>query len=298
MIARKNCYFFPLNSEALDKVVGAKICTKFDIRAAYNRIRVKVENEWITAFCSRYGHYKYRVMHFGVVNGPATFQGHINLVLREYLDILYIAYLDDILIYSVDHSKHTEAACLVLKRLLKHGLFVKLAKCMFSVTEISFLGFILTTDRVKIEPSRVSTISEWPKPSTNREIQVFLGFANFYQRFIMGLSRIVNSLIGMLTGGIQGKFKEVLFVLTLEARTSFCNLQKAFTTAPLLCHFDPLLPIQIETDASGIAIPSILPQARSGTGYWHPVAFAQKNDSYRAQLQYRKIRNASYCRGL
>ncbi len=274
MIARKNCYPFPLISEALDKVVGAKICTKFDIRAAYNQIRVKVEDEWKTAFCSRYGHYKYRVMYFEVVNGPATFQGHINLLLREYLDILCIAYLDDILIYSVDRSKHTEAVYLVLKRLLKHGLFVKLEKCMFSVTEISFLGFILTTDRVKMELSRLSTISEWPKPNTNREIQVFLRFPNFYQRFIIGLSRIVNSSIRMLTGEIQGKFKGLLFVLTLEARTSFCNLQKAFTTAPLLCHFDPLLSIQIETDASRIAISSILPKARSETGYWHPVAFA------------------------
>ena len=95
-----------------------------------------------------------------VVNGPAIFQSYINSVLREYLDILCISYLDDILIYSVDPSKYTETVCQVLKRLLKHSLFVKLEKCVFSLTEISFLGFILTTEGVKIEPSHMSTTSE------------------------------------------------------------------------------------------------------------------------------------------
>ena len=212
-------------------------------------------------------------MPFEVVNGQATFQGYINSVLREYLDILCIAYLNDILIYSVDPSKHIEAVRQVLKSLLKHGLFVKLEKYVFSVTEISFLGFILTTEGVKMEPSRVSTISEWPEPASHREIQVFLGFANFYRRFIMGFSRIVGGLTGMLTGGTQGKFKGVPFDLTLEARTSFCNLQKAFTTAPLLRHFDPLLPIRMETDASGFVISAILSQAHPETRHWHPVAF-------------------------
>lgn len=273
LITRKNRYPLPLISEALDRFVGAKIYTKLDIRAAYNRIRVKAGDEWKTAFRSRYGHYEYRVMPFGVVNDPATFQGYINSVLREYLDILCIAYLVDILIYSVDPSKHTEAVRQVLKRLLKHSLFVKLEKCVFSVTEIYFLGFILTTEGVKMEPSRLSTISEWPEPTTHREIQVFLGFTNFYRRFIMGFSRIVGGLTGMLTGGTQGKFKGVPFVLTSEARTSFHNLQKAFTTAPLHRHFDPLLPIRMETDASGFAISAFLSQAHPETGHWHLVAF-------------------------
>ncbi len=276
LITQKNRYPLPLISEALDRIVGAKIYTKLDIRPAYNRIRVKAGDEWKTAFRSRYGHYEYRVMPFGVVNGPATFQGYINLVFREYLDILYIAYLDDILIYSVNPFKHTEAVRQVLKRLLKNGLFVKLEKCMFNVTEISFLGFILITEGVKMELSRKSTISEWPEPTSHRDIQVFLRFVNFYRRFIMGFSRIVSGLTGMLTGGTQRKLKGVPFDLTSEARTSFCNLQKAFITAPLLRHFDLLLPIRMETDASSFAISAILPQAHSKTGNWHSVAFWSK----------------------
>ena len=83
-------------------MVGAKIFPKLDIRAAYNRIRVREKDEWKTAFRSQYRHYKYRVIPFGVVNGPGTFQSYINLVLRKYLDLFCIAYLDDILIYSKD----------------------------------------------------------------------------------------------------------------------------------------------------------------------------------------------------
>lgn len=108
-------------------------------------------------------------MPFGVVNSPATFQEYINSVLREYLDRLCIAYLDDIFIYSVDPAQHTNDVQAVLKRLLKHGLFVKLEKCVYHVKEISFLGFLLTTEEVKIQPNRVSTIAEWPEPTTFRE---------------------------------------------------------------------------------------------------------------------------------
>ena len=279
MITQKNRYPLPLISEALDRVVGAKIYTKLDIRAAYNRIRIRAGDEWKTAFRSRYGHYEYRVMPFGVVNGPATFQGYINSVLREYLDRLCIAYLDDILIYSVDPAQHTNDIRAVLKRLLKHGLFVKLEKCVFRVKEISFLGFLLTTEAVKMEPSRVSNIAEWPEPTNFREIQVFLGFANFYRRFIMGFSRIVGGLTDMLKGGTQGKFKGVPFTFTPEARISFLNLRTAFTTAPLLRHFDPLLPIRMESDASGFAISAILSQAHPETGHWHPVAFWSRKKS-------------------
>lgn len=170
LITKKNRYPLPLISEALDRVIGAKLFTKLDIRAAYNRIRVREGDEWKTAFRSRYGHYEYRVMPFGVVNGPATFQGYINSALRDYLDLFCIAYLDDILIYSENAKTHTQDVRRVLERLLKHGLFVKLEKCVFGVSEISFLGFVLTTDGVKMDPSRVSTIEEWPVPKSFRDI--------------------------------------------------------------------------------------------------------------------------------
>ncbi len=214
-----------------------------------------------------------RVMPFGVVNGPATFQGYINSVLRKYFDRLCITYLNDILVYSLDIMQHTNDVRAVLKRLLKNELFVKLEKCVLRVEEISFLGFLLTTEGVKMEPSRVFTIVEGPQPTTFREIQVFLGFANIYRRFIMGFSRIIGRLTDILKRRTQGKFKGVPFDFTPEARASFLNLRIAFTTAQLLWHFDPLLPICIETDDSGFAILAIVSQAHLGTRHWHPVVF-------------------------
>ncbi len=162
LITRKNGYLLPLISEALNRVVGAgaKIDTKLNISAVHNRIRVEEGDEWKTAFRARYCHYEYRVMPFGVVNGPATFQGYINSVLREYLDRLCIAYLDDILVYSLDLTQNKNDFRAVLKRLLKHRLFVKLEKYIFCVEEISFLGSLLTIKGERMEPSRVFTIAE------------------------------------------------------------------------------------------------------------------------------------------
>ena len=195
------------------------------------------------------------------------------------MDKLCITYLDDILIYSVNPAQYTNDVRAILKRLLKYGLFVKLEKCVFCVKEISFLEFLLMTEGVKMEPSRVSTIAEWPEPTTFREIQVFLGFANFYRRFIMGFSRIVTGLTDMLKDGTQGKFQGVIFTFTPKARTSFVNFCTAFTTAPFLRHFDCLLPIHIELDASSLAISTILSQAHPETRHWHPVAFWSRKNS-------------------
>lgn len=193
--------------------------------------------------------------------------------MREYLDLFCIAHLDDILIYSEDIKSHTHDVRKALERLLKHGLFVKLEKCVFGVSEIGFLGFILPTEGVKVDPLRVSTIMDWPLPKSFRDIQVFLGFANFYRRFIREFSRIVGGLTAMSKGSSKGKFPGMNFHLTKNAKSSFHHLCSAFTTAPTLRHFDPLLFIRVETNALGFAISGILSQQHPETGQWHPVAF-------------------------
>lgn len=135
------------------------------------------------------------------------------------------------------------------------------------------MGFILTTEGVKIDPLRVSTIMDWPLPKSFRDIQVFLGFANFYRRFIREFSRIVRGLTAMLKGSSKDKFQGMNFHLTEDAESSFHQLFLAFTTAPMLCHFDPLLFICVETNALGFAISEILSQQHPETGQRHPVAF-------------------------
>src|SRR5436190_24161110 len=127
-------------------------------------------------------------MLFGLCNAPGSFQGYINDVIRECLDKFAVAYLDDILIYSNTFEEHIEHVRLVLEKLLAHGLFVKLEKCEFHVQKISFLGFVISPEGISMDPARISTISDWPVPHSVLDVQIFLGFANFYRRFIAELA--------------------------------------------------------------------------------------------------------------
>jgi hypothetical protein len=135
-ITRKNRYPLPLISEAIDRLSGAKFYTKLNIRAAHHWVRVVEGDEWKTAFRTRYGHYKYIVMPFGLANAPAVFQSYINATLRPYLDVFVIAYLDDKVVYSSTVEEHRKHVPTVLEALLKAGLYLKLRKCKFNAKEI------------------------------------------------------------------------------------------------------------------------------------------------------------------
>ena len=289
LLTKKNWYPLPLIGKALDRLSGAKIYTKLDIRVAYNQVRMKEGDEWKTAFWTWYGHYEYCVMPFGLANALATFQGFLNYALRDLLDICCIAYLDDILIYSDDDAEHVEHVRAVLKRLQEHGLYVKLEKCEFHTWCVGFVGYVVTPNGVSMEEDHVSTIRDWPEPQTHREVQVFLGFTNFYQRFIHQYSDLTQPLSNLLVGGKQGKFTGP-FSFSDEARSTFVELKEKFSSTPMLRHFDPEKAVRLETDASAFTIAGILSQ--QGTGepgadwcrststiegdtavHWHPVAF-------------------------
>jgi hypothetical protein len=139
----RNRHPLPLISETLDRLSGAKRFTRLDLRDAYHRIRIKRGDEWKTAFRTRYGHFEYTVMPFGLTNAPATFQSYINQALMGYLDIICIAFLDDIMVYSERVEDHTEHLLKILERLKQYSLYAKLSKCLFSVTEVEFLGYIV-----------------------------------------------------------------------------------------------------------------------------------------------------------
>jgi transposase InsO family protein len=266
-ITIKNRYPLPLIPETLDRLGKARIFTKLDLRGAYNLVRVKDGDEWKTAFRTRYGHYECRVMPFGLTNAPAVFQHFMNDVFRDVLDDFTVIYLDDILIYSTDPSKHDEHVRIVLERLIKHGLYCSADKCEFSVTTTEFLGFILSPSGISMASTKVSAIMDWPEPTKLREIQQFLGFANFYRRFIRGYSRIIMPLTKLLR-------KNTDFLFDDAARKAFNTIKQAFASADFLRHFDPDLPTVIETDSSDYAISAILSQYHGPT--LHPVAFMSR----------------------
>src|SRR5436190_7368487 len=270
-ITIKNRYPLPLISELLDRLKGAKFFTKLDVREAFNRLRIAHGDEFKTAFRTRYGHFEYLVMPFGLCNAPGSFQAYINDVIREYLDKFAVAYLDDILIYSNTLEEHIEHVRLVLKKLFAHGLFVKLEKCEFHVQKISFLGFVISPEGISMDPARISTISDWPIPRSVTDIQIFLGFANFYRRFIDGYSRVVMPITSLLRTKGNPPFE-----WTPAAQEAFDRLKYLFTSAPILRHFDPDLQITLHSDSSGFALSGIISQPHldhNGHSLLHPVAY-------------------------
>lgn len=280
-ITIKDRYPLPLIGETLDRLRDAKVFTSLDLRNAYHRVRIRPGDEWKTAFRTRYGHYEYCVMPFGLSNAPATFQAYINESLAGLVDMICVVYLDDILIYSSDPAQHTTHVRQVLERLRQHNLFVKLSKCTFSSQSVDFLGYVVSPTGVSMESSRIETIKDWPEPENVREVQVFIGFANFYRRFIENFSAIARPITSLMRGKKKGQ-PAPLFQWKDEEQQAFDQLKAAFTSAPILVHFDPIKPRRVETDASAFAYAGILSQpgqwpVKDGRKpIWHPVAFYSK----------------------
>ena len=162
-------------------------------------MRIWEGDEWKTAFRTCYGYFEYQVISFGLSNAPATFQGYVNKILAEKFDIFVIVYLDNILIYTEDPGQpYVEAVCYVLNQLWKHSFFTNLKKCWFYQDKVCFLNYIVSSKIISIKPEKIKIVKDWPEPKSLCNIQVFLGFANFYWRFIQGFGRIAALLTSIL----------------------------------------------------------------------------------------------------
>ncbi|KAI2661165.1 Transposon Tf2-9 polyprotein [Labeo rohita] len=252
---------------ALEQLRLAVIFTKLDLRSAYNLIKIRKGDEWKTAFVTPTGHYEYQVMPYGLVNAPSVFQNFIHEVLREFLHHFAIVYIDDILIYSNSEAEHPHHVAEVLQRLREHQLYLKAEKCSFHQKSVQFLGYIIDHHRVRMDEGKVEAVVSWTKPNSIKELQRFLGFANFYRRFIKGYSQITNPLTNLLKGHPK------TLNWTTEATTSFETLKKAFTQAPLLTHPDPNLPFVVEVDASTTGVGAVLSQHHGNPPRLHPCAY-------------------------
>ncbi|UTT90593.1 hypothetical protein NDA17_001888 [Ustilago hordei] len=272
-ITVKNRAPLPLIEEQLFLLRKARIYTKLDLRAAYNLIRIAKGDEWKTAFGTQLGLYEYLVMPFGLANAPAHFQSFINDIFRDIIGIYVVVYLDDFLIFSDTEEAHVKHVTEVLTCLRSNRLFAKLSKCEFHTKTVEFLGYIIKPMGIEMDPEKVHTVKEWPMLESIHDIQRFLGFANFYRRFIAHFARIAKPLTALVKP-IE-RFKK--FELPEEAQQAFHKLIQAFTSAGVLQHFDYHLPTRLETDASDFAIAGVLKQEHEGQ--WHPVAFYSRKMS-------------------
>jgi hypothetical protein len=272
-ITRKDRYPLPLIQETLNTISKAKWFTKLDVSAAFHRIRIKEGDEWKTAFRTRFGLYEWLVTPFGLVGAPSTFQRYINWILRDCLDEFCSAYIDDVLIYTDGSKKqHEEHVKKILTKMDDAGLQLDIDKCEFSVTSTKYLGFYIEAGKgLRMDPQKVAAIREWNLPTSIKGVQGFLGFANFYRRFIHKFSELARPLTALTKKENVGQ----PFVLNREAQTAIEALKEAFITAPMLAQWDPDRETQIETDASGYCSGGTLMQ-KDDEGFFRPVAYYSK----------------------
>ena len=227
----------------------------------------------MTAFRTRYGLFEWMVTPFGLANAPSTFQKYINWALRDYLDDFCSAYVDDILIYSggsrEEHQDHVQK---VLQRLRDAGLQLDIDKCEFEVQSTKYLGFVIEAGKgIRMDPAKIEALTNWEAPTSKKGVQSFLGFANFYRRFIKDFSRLAMPLLSLVQ-------KDALFRWTDEADEAFKKFKEMFVTAPILVRFNYERETIIEADSSGWCVGGTLFQV-DDDGVLRPCAYFLKKNS-------------------
>ncbi|XP_052736041.1 uncharacterized protein LOC108336753 [Vigna angularis] len=256
----KNKYPLPRIDDLLDQLQGASVFSKIDLRSGYHQIRVKEGNIQKTAFRSRYGHYEYVVMPFGVTNAPAIFMDYMNRIFRPYLDKFVVVFIDDILIYSKSHEEHEEHLRVVLGVLKEKELYAKLSKCEFWMKSVQFLGHVVSTEGISMDPAKVRVVLEWASPHLVTEVRSFVGLAGYYRRFIEGFSKIVAPLTQLTR-------KDHPFAWTDRCEESFQELKRKLTSAPVLVIPDTAKPFEVYCDASHQGLGCVLMQERRAVAY-------------------------------
>ena len=270
-ITKKNAYPIPRISDLIDALSKASIFSKIDLRWGYNNVRIREGDEWKTAFATQRGLFEATVMYFGFTNAPATFQAMMNNIFEDLIrEGKVMVYLDDILVFGNDKKEHRKLVKEVLKRLRDNDLFAKAEKCFFEQDKIEYLGMVISKGHVSMDQKKVQGVIDWPVPEKVKHVQAFLGFANFYRRFIKDFAKIVRPLTNLTK-------KDQPWVWDTEQQTAFEALKEAFTTAPILRIPDDVNPFRLSTDASDFAIGSVLSQLDPTDNLWHPVAFHSKS---------------------
>src|ERR1044072_4757161 len=256
----KNRYPLPRIDDLMDQLVGACVFSKIDLRSGYHQIRVKSEDIQKTAFRTRYGHYEYSVMSFGVTNAPGVFMEYMNRIFHPYHDKFTVVFIDDILIYSKSDEEHAEHLRVVLELLKEKKLYAKLSKCEFWLDEVSFLGHVISKNGIVVDPTKVEEVSQWETPKNASEICSFLGLAGYYRKFIEGFSKLALPLTKLTRKG-------QVFVWDVEFEKGFQELKRRLTSAPILILPNLAESFIVYCDASLMGLGGVLLQARQVVTY-------------------------------
>ncbi|WMV08151.1 hypothetical protein MTR67_001536, partial [Solanum verrucosum] len=191
----KNKYLIPTIDDLFDQLEGAIHFSKIDHIFDYHQLRVRDTDIPKIAFRTRYGHYEFVVMSFGLTNAPATFMDLMNMVFNQYLDLFVIVFIDDILIYSRNEGEHATHLRVVLQTLNDRQLFSKFSKCEFWLQSVAFLGHIISSEGIRVDSQNIESLKQWPRPTCPTDIRSFLGFAGYYRRLTTTL--VLNLPVGL-----------------------------------------------------------------------------------------------------
>ncbi|GJS34265.1 putative reverse transcriptase domain-containing protein [Tanacetum coccineum] len=223
----KNRYPLPRIDDLFDQLQGSSIYSKIDLRSGYHQLRVREEDIPKTAFRTRYGHYEFQVMPFGLTNVPAIFMDLMNRVCKPYLDKFVIVFIDDILIYSKNKQEHAEHLKLILELLKKEQLYAKFSKCEFWIPKVQFLGHVIDSQGIHVDPAKIESVKDWASPKSATEIRQFLGLAGYYRRFIEGFSKIAKPMTKLTQ-------KKIKFDWSDKAEAAFQLIKQKLCSAPIL----------------------------------------------------------------
>ena len=256
----RNKYPLPRIDDLFDQLQGARVFSKIDLRSGYHQLRIKELDIPKTTFRTRYGHYEFLVMSFGLTNAPAAFMDLMNRVFRPYLDWFVIVFIDDILVYSRSELEHERHLGLVLQTLRQYQLYAKFSKCEFWLSRVGFLGHVVSADGIYVDPQKVEAMEKWEQPTTVTEVRSFLGLVGYYRRFIEGFSKIAGPLHCLTRKGVKFEWSD-------RCEGSFQTLKEKLTSAPVLTLPEGNKGFEVYNDASHQGLGCMLMQHKRVVAY-------------------------------
>nr|GEW85119.1 putative reverse transcriptase domain-containing protein [Tanacetum cinerariifolium] len=249
----KNRYRLLRIDDLFDQIQRSSIYSKIDFRFGYHQLRVREQDIPKMAFQTRYRHYEFQFMPFGLTNTPAIFMDLMNRVCKPYLDKFVIVFIDDILIYSKDEKEHEEHLYAILELLIEEKLYAKFSKCEFWISKVQFLSHVIDSRGIHVDPAKIESIKDWASPKTPTDIRQFLGLAGYYRRFIEGFSKIAKSMMKLTQKGIKFYWGE-------KEENAFQLIKQKLFNAPILALPEGSEDFVVYCDASHKGLGDVLMQ--------------------------------------
>jgi len=270
-ITKKVQFPLPNIDTLLDSFAGSTVFTALDLAQGYHQLRVKEDDIHKTAFKTQFGLFEFCVMPFGLTNAPATFQRVMTHISKPHVNSFVFVYLDDILIFSRNEDEHLKHLEKVFSLLEQNDFRLRLDKCFFAKDKLNYLGHTISSAGLQPESSKIEAVKSWPKPQSVTQVQQFLGFCNFYRRYVKNFSRIAEPLYALTRKTTTG------FSWSAKCNAAFELLKQKLCTAPVLLvpTTGPSSQFVVTTDASKYALGAVLLQ-KDETGKLRPCAYYAK----------------------